>query len=240
MEETLESLIRKCPKNKVFRKSMITSYPNRHEYIIIPINTNFVIKNGEFSPNKIPTMPEWNKLTETPPNENFINTNYGIPAGKENGLTILDVDDLNKFEVFLKSVGLTLDYFKKTTWIAKSQKQGVHIYYQYDETIKSCVGNKYIDIMNDKNRYVVCPPSKYTKDRKYTWIHRCNVKEPAREMPNFLKIHLNELIKTERNRRNSEYKKFCYNKFWYDFIIIILPTIILLLSTLIFILYLTV
>ena len=223
MEETNQNRI---PHDIVFRKSMVKNCRGNALYILIPINTNFILKGDSYTPNKIPTILKYNKLSQTPSYENFLNTNYGILAGKENNLTILDIDDLKRFEDFLKTKGVSLEYFKKTTWTAQSQRSsgGIHIYYKYDPLLRSSISSsKYIDIMNDNNKYVVCPPSQYSKKRKYRWLHRYNVKEPALVIPEFLKKHLLDLLKEERGKRNSEYKQFCHAKNLNDFLIIILP-----------------
>lgn len=86
------------------------------------------------------------------------NCGVGIPCGKINNITVIDLDDYkwNDEHEFIKTFGR--DYTKFNTYTQKSGKGGIHLFFEYDTDLyNTCVSDtselsgKGIDILNDIN-----------------------------------------------------------------------------------------
>ena len=94
-------------------------------------------------------MSRWTKTKKLGKNGEGL----GIPCGKVNNIMVVDLDDYkwNEDHPFIQKFGR--DYAKAfPTYIQKSAKGGVHLFFQYDERFWNA-GNMEIDFLTDRNKY---------------------------------------------------------------------------------------
>jgi hypothetical protein len=143
------------------------------------------------------------KLSET--TRNFAReqrtTGIGILTGQISKITVLDIDDEEKF---LTSTGIKREEFEKllkSTVAVKTPSGGYHIYFQYDSDLKQTTkqGQGY-DIRNDGG-LIVIPPSRvwHEKEPIYSFIGT----EQIAEIPGWLKENLIE----RRDKKEREQKE---------------------------------
>lgn len=124
--------------------------------------------------NKRPFLNEWTKF-KTTVHPQYIDQNIGLLCGSISNITVVDID--------IKDDGLKIwqkisKDRKLNTPIARSPSGGYHIYFKYNENIRSSNrlkidGNRIgIDIRND-NTMIVAPPS-VIDNKHYKWIISMN------------------------------------------------------------------
>lgn len=118
------------------------------------------------------------------------NANVGIPTGKVNGITVLDVDERHGGFYSLQ------DYDVPDTPYVETGGGGKHYYFKYTPQAKTGANRVGLglDIRNDGG-YVIAPPSIHKSGKKYMW---CDEDLPFAEAPEWLFY----------NEFEKEYKKF--------------------------------
>lgn len=126
----------------------------------------------------------------------YENNNIGIITGKVSNCIVLDFDDmslLNKLKTFGEI---------PRTWTVQSNR-GIHLYFQYDNSITNFKLWNDIDVLSDKKQ-VVAPPSIHPSGKKYKWL--LSPKEVEKEkLPSWLLKILIEESKTSKISR-TQYK----------------------------------
>jgi hypothetical protein len=145
--------------------------------------------------------------------------NIGIPCGKINNILVIDLDfyskskngdtyDFNPNESpFINTFGENyIDIFN--TYTVHTPSGGIHLYFLYDEDIKTSTNSQHqIDIRSD-NSYVVGSTSKINQ-KEYKVVNSSII----RELPNNLKIWLmSNLYTIEKQRQINETNKKVNNK----------------------------
>jgi hypothetical protein len=102
-------------------------------------------------------LPNHGSITKTTINKN--DKALALRTGKISGVTVIDFDIMSVYESFIKAYpNLEQCYRVKTN-------KGYHIYFNYDERLKTNSGvmDEYegVDIRNDSNGCVICPPTAY-------------------------------------------------------------------------------
>lgn len=115
--------------------------------------------------------------------------NIGIVTGKVSNCIVLDIDDLSALEKLKKLGDLPL------TWKVRSNR-GIHLYFNYNDTISSMKIWNSIDILSDKKQ-VVAPPSVHPSGSLYRWVLSPKQIEKA-DLPMWLVKYL-----IEYNNQNS-------------------------------------
>jgi len=137
---------------------------------IIPLHFVGTLKDGKL--NKDVRFPKgWKEydnekyIKENTMFQNYYNTGVGIKTGKENNITVVDIDtkDVHKIKIVLQY--LNLENLNETTCVETNK--GFHLYFKYNEKIlttsnfrEDIFGLKTMDIRNDK-ALVYAPPTKY-------------------------------------------------------------------------------
>lgn len=139
-------------------------------------------------------MVSWtNPANWNPPT---IGTNYGVVTGKPSQITVVDLDCYKKSWLeekphpFIEKFGS--DYIEKfNTYTVESASGGIHLYFNYDEDIRSTNNPDFeIDIKNDGN-YIVGPGSMLDGES-----YKVKLKKKIKSMPPTLKTWLlNNLYK---------------------------------------------
>lgn len=124
--------------------------------------------------NKRPFLTEWTKFKKTV-HPQYIDQNIGLLCGKVSDITVVDVDisdgGLNLWNEISKNRRLN-------TPIVKSPSGGYHIYFKYNENIRSSNRLKIneervgIDIRNN-GTIIVAPPS-IIDGKSYKWVISMN------------------------------------------------------------------
>ena len=88
------------------------------------------------------------------------NPNFALLTGKVNNITVLDIDDIYKFEKLLKELDIENNFEVKTI-----TNNGYHLYFQYEPELitKSNYLNIKLDVRNDGG-LITIPPSSYEKE----------------------------------------------------------------------------
>jgi len=88
-------------------------------------------------------------------------TAIALLTGKISGITVIDVDDLDKFKTVLKEKGLSSKEINELlkTLITKTPSGGVHFVFKYTNKLKTTTTPYGFDIRNDKG-LVIFPPSR--------------------------------------------------------------------------------
>ncbi len=162
-----------------------------------------LIKNS-----KRPQRRKWvNMMTKKP-----INGNYGILTGKENNITVVDIDFYDKHgkkfdfdnSPFLKKFGL--NYLKKfNTLTQKTTSGGYHLIFKYDPDIKQTQSkendndnpNKQIDIRNDGG-YIVGCGSRVINIKNELKEYKIQLDTDIKPIPNDLKKWLLDNLYSEK------------------------------------------
>ena len=141
-----------------------------------------------------------------------ISGNTGTPCGKVNNITVVDLDfyketDDNKF---IKKFGDYILYFN--TYTVKTCNGGIHLYFEYDEDIKTTTNSEYnIDIRND-NSYVVSPLS-VINNKSYTVINDVPIKKMCNDIKEWLIKHLYKIKKRTTREHNMNIDTTFHNEY---------------------------
>lgn len=158
--------------------------------------------------NKKTILPSWKNITI---NDNYFNSNYNSLAlltGEKNNITVLDVDDIDKFKSLLKQYSQNEP---NTVW-AISGSGGRHYYFKYTNnpnvrnTSNSFGKDSKIDIRNDGG-CIYIPTSRYynyniKKFVEYKWVKSIFDYE-LEEFPEWLVELLENNNKKDKNLNNS-------------------------------------
>lgn len=123
-------------------------------------NITTYLNNKQEEKKKPNGMPTWKNITKENFKEYIKNTDTGcaLITGNMSGITIIDFDDFQVYNQML----LECPELKNVRTI--KTKNGVHLYFKYDESIKTTTNafTNYdkIDVRND-DAIVFCPPMKY-------------------------------------------------------------------------------
>ena len=156
---------------------------------------------------KLPNMKSWKDGVKIEKAHNAI----ALICGKNAGIFVLDVDNVNDWEKFLEDIGQE----EPTTVKAKSGNGGFHYYFKYTDkldAIKNLVKaityeGKILDIDVKTNEgFIICPPSKYfnknvDKETSYEWIYDI-VEHEMIEVPDWLYQYL---IQEQPKKKKSIY-----------------------------------
>lgn len=156
-------------------------------------------------------MVQWRNLKETPKRKFGDDDNIALITGAINSITVVDIDipkpnkdeldGMKKFEELIDEYnnGKAL---KTPTCI--SQSNGLHLYFEYDDDIKTTTGvNGYsIDIRND-NALIIAPPSVGLKG-SYTWKNNISLHNTKLlKMPLWLKDWIKPKPKSEEKKKGK-------------------------------------
>ena len=145
---------------------------------------------------KVPLVSDWQDL-EKAVDLSKDATGYGVQCGRRSGITVIDWDD--KYESLVKYC--EKNQIPMDTFIVKSPGGGAHMYYKYDERLKTTtkLGGLEIDVRND-GAQIIGPNSLYKgSDKRYTAITKWDLK-PLH--PHWLSIqpkHKSTEVKAEQN-----------------------------------------
>lgn len=165
---------------------------------------------------KRPKNKGWEKTTKTNRSEFKNADHYGIVCGKASGITVVDIDDCDKFEeiINLYSGEYEKDYFNiEDTFTVKTASGGLHYYFKYEKGIPSAsnmikIENKSkselscVDVRNDGGQtvgfgskyYSNKPNKKQYEGGSYSIIND----KPILAMPEFLKKLLLQKVTLKR------------------------------------------
>ena len=132
---------------------------------------------------------------------NHNNINLGIPTGKINNITVIDLDTnkWNENHIFYKY--FTIDEIIESSYSVKSPN-GYHIYYEYDEDIYQTQCEEHqIDIRGDGG-YIVSAGSK-VDGKYYKVINRKTIIPMPEKMKQFLIKYITPPIKINRKKNNN-------------------------------------
>jgi hypothetical protein len=141
-------------------------------------------------------------------NINLEKYNLGIPTGKINNILVVDLDIYKSCNEFIKIFGD--NYINKfNTFTVQTPNKGIHLYFQYDKTIKQTQNAKHnIDIRNDGG-YIVSPGSRINNNY-YEIINDKSIKKISIELKNWILDNLyikkkikNKLINLNNNNNIS-------------------------------------
>ena len=149
---------------------------------------------------KIPkNMPNWKDIT-TDNYKDYINPAHQCRAnltGIISGITVIDYDDMTSYNRMLEEYPDLIKYKTIKT------KKGVHIYCQYDESIKTTTNasEEYvgIDIRND-SAVVFAPPTRY-KMLDGTMVHYTDMGGEILPIPDIIRNNLKQNKKIEVKKR---------------------------------------
>jgi hypothetical protein len=138
-------------------------------------------------------------------------SNLGIPTGKINNITVVDLDFYSKgdevFDLenssFIKAFGN--DYIKDfDTFTVKTPSGGLHLYFKYDDTIGQTANAEHqVDTRTDGG-YVVSPNS-VINGNKYDIIHDTYYKEIPQNLKDYLlNVILNSSIKPKKIKKKRK------------------------------------
>jgi len=140
--------------------------------------------------------------------------NRGVPTGKVNNITIVDLDFYDKpkkNKIFIKEESKFLNEFKDEfkeffdTYAVSTPRGGIHLYFKYDEDIRQTANDEHqIDIRNDGG-YVVAPKS-VVNGEYYKVIND----DEIIEMPPVLKEWLLNNIYTAKQLKKKKGDKTSY------------------------------
>ncbi len=101
--------------------------------------------------------------------KNWPKANIGIVTGKVSGITVLDIDGEEGIKS-LEEAGYKVEDFNTPT--VKTGGGGYHLYFKYNESIKSKGGVlKKVDVKSESG-LVVAPPSFHASGNNYQWLKR--------------------------------------------------------------------
>lgn len=134
----------------------------------------------------------------------FNNKNIGIVTGCISNCIVLDIDNLSALSK-LEELG-TLPF----TWKVRSNR-GIHLYFNYNNTIPSMKLWDSIDVLSD-NKQVVAPPSIHPNGSIYEWVLSPRQVRKA-ELPNWLVEYL-QMYHFQRISEPSSAEKTHKIKVW--------------------------
>jgi hypothetical protein len=182
----------KIIKNKQYTTRVENKYSEYDNFICIPMTID-----------KKPIV-SWKGLTKTPLKSFLPEHNIAILTGKLNQITVIDIDNPKpgkKESDGMKMYEELLDKYNNgnelVTPTCKTQSGGLHIYFKYDESIKTTTGvNGYsIDIRNDGG-LIICPPSIGQKGL-YEWVKPSQTLVPSSVVKD-QSLHNTELMEIPR------------------------------------------
>ncbi len=129
--------------------------------------------------------------------------NVAIRTGNLSGITVIDIDDEEKFKIFLKENRIVLP----TTYKINSGR-GSHLYFEYDPRLPNiqlgndlCIKNIGIDVIGDRKQ-INSQGSVHKSGKRY---ERANSENNTKKMPEDFILKLLEIVK-EGKIKNSENK----------------------------------
>jgi hypothetical protein len=172
----------------------------------------------------------WKHLAKTPKNMFKDEHNIALVTGASNKITVIDIDvpkpskdekdGMKKYEEMIERYNNSVDLQTPT---CITQSKGLHLYFMYDQDIKTTTGvNGYsIDIRND-NALIIAPPSVGTRGA-YVWKNNQSLlNTKLQEIPQWLKewilasyVKKEPIAKKKENKNNYETIKdsvFIYEK----------------------------
>ncbi len=155
---------------------------------------------------------------------NFSNKNIGILTGKGSNCIVVDIDSMKTYTELIENHGL----FPETPTVKTNR--GLHLHFEYDETIPSCTPIEKVDILSDKKQ-VVAPPSIHPESGvPYKWLISPKDTKKAKLPPWLVEIIHNHNKKPRKNkpstkqlyRKKDAYKsleldELTYSVDWMDF-----------------------
>jgi len=137
--------------------------------------------------------------------------NHGIPTGKINGITVVDLDiykdSWKNNHLFISEFGE--NYINNfNTFTVKTPKGGIHLYFKYNELIRTTQNKNFeIDIRNDDG-FVVGTGSQIN-GTKYTVYNDCSIKKMPKKLVEWLvknihKISMHKFIKQKQYEVSSK------------------------------------
>lgn len=168
---------------------------------------------GELKEGKVSLEEYWNSLSSK---ESLLTTGIGVICGKASGITVVDIDDPQKFE---ETTGLKIEELAKTTLAVKTISGGYHLYYRYEKDLptKTFQGSGF-DIRNDGGLAVIPPsfcfeePPKEVVEAlglsvdvngpKYEWLNSLEPAEFPKKLKEFVKVD-NTKLETKNLKKVS-------------------------------------
>lgn len=206
--------IMKMEKPQINENSEKIKYNNRYMENITTIE---LIENSK---RPYPNISWKNPKNQTPNtniykfNPNKEGYNLGIPTGKINNITVIDLDfydkDDNIFDLknssFIKNFGY--NYIEDfDTFTVKTPSGGIHLYFKYDEEIGQTQNDEHKVDTRNNGGYVVSPNSK-RNNLNYKIINDTNYKN----IPDDLKQYLLNVILNKNKPKKKPKKKKEINK----------------------------
>lgn len=157
-----------------------------------------IIKDSK-KPKALWRLPEnqytdFNKMTDG---------NYGVICGKINNITVIDLDMYkwnNNSDTYNELYEELKDLQKYNTLTVKTANNGIHLYFNYDNDLKTKIHNSSkIDIKNDKS-YVIGPLSQIN-DKQYTILYKYSVKTIPDKLKQLLLKYLYDTSIVEEHKK---------------------------------------
>lgn len=144
---------------------------------------------------------KWKNISEK--NVDYSHEAFAIICGKISNLTVIDIDDINVYKQLLKKYPIIENVFKIET------RNGIHLYFNYDENIKTTtnafISYSNVDIRNDDS-IIFIPPTKYKMlngdTYEYVFIGGDMMDVPTDLLTEFKQFHNEKglnIIKKEKN-----------------------------------------
>ena len=140
--------------------------------------------------------------------------NLGVPTGKVNNITVVDLDFYSKDDevfnledsTFIKTFGY--NYIEDfDTFTVKTPSGGIHLYFKYDEDIGQTANKEHQVDTRNNGGYVVSPNS-IVKGNKYEIIKDTHFKHIPDNLKEYLvNVILNKKVKKKVKKKRKEIKK---------------------------------
>lgn len=133
--------------------------------------------------------------------------NSGIPTGKQNNITVIDLDfykikeESNKF---IEQFNNYIEHFDTLT--VKSGGGGIHLYFQYDTDITQTRNDTYHIDIRGEGGYIVSPGS-IVDGKPYTVYHNATIKKMPKDIKNWLLDNIYPISKSSKLKKEIDRPK---------------------------------
>lgn len=149
--------------------------------------------------------------------------NLGVPTGKVNNITVVDLDFYDKGDkVFDRDNSNFLNTFEEEyksffdTFSVKTTRGGIHMYFKYDSDIKQTANATHnIDIRNDGGYIVSC--NSVVNNSSYSVVNDKDILEMPSQLKEWLMDNLYKKKTEKQITKNSKMSNATYGTYLYNF-----------------------